>query len=206
MPLGGSSEKIPLAESKVTHVGKGDPSDIVAVSWKPSVCVACSNVSSGNCTWDVCAAGRFKVGNSRTAMKPWLESAVVTPVIAPPAAAPLFVRPVAPTVFAGPVVPPLLVSPVALPLPCRTPPVFPLEPAVSPAAGMAFSTPVPSSVYVTTPPGAAAPEPPFALDGPAVHPPGADGIAPLLVALDALDGAVFDPLPATVTMPPVPEE
>jgi len=59
---------------------------------------------------------------------------------------------------------------------------------------------------MTTLPGAAAPEPPLALEGPAVQPPGADGIEPLLVALDALDGAVLDPLPATEAMPPLPVE
>jgi hypothetical protein len=137
-----------------------------------------------------CDAGRSTVGNSRTAMKPWMGTAIVTP--------PVDARPVVPLPAAE-----TALSDGALPELSGSPPGFPLEPAVSPAAGTALSTPGPASVYVTTAPGAAAPEAPIALEGPAVQAPDADGIEPLLVVLDGVGSGVVDPLPATVTMPPV---
>ena len=145
-------------------------------------------------------------------MNPWLESAVVVPLeFARPVVVPVFAALVVPPVFPRPAALPLFVAETALcgaafALLCSPPPALPVEPEVSPAAGTALSTPAPSSVYMTTLPGAAAPEAPLALEGPAVQPPGADGIEPLLVAIDTLDGAVLGPLPTTVTMPPVPEE
>lgn len=86
VPDGGFSVKLPLSESNVTQLGNADPSAIDAESWKPPVCVACSKVSSGRFTCEVCEVPSITSGNSRTAMNPCPGSAAVELPSAVPAA------------------------------------------------------------------------------------------------------------------------